>query len=391
MTHSRVLVIDDDEKDSAVISETAKELGYDALTVSNPLDFESSLLSFVPDIVVSSINIPNIGSESFLRTISQSTEDVEIILVGSADAKVIASINDLGVRHGLNIKEVLCRPVAPDDFKSCIERINLKIREHSEKNICDALNNNEFEIVYQPKLDLRSRSIFGVESQIHWQHPRLGRLTAKDFMSDVEHHCLMLPLVLWTLGRVIKDWRRWEQEGLSISTGVAVAPSLLDHPKFPDLLSSLVDRKRFDASFLQLGFAEKNRAVNTKVSTDVLVRLCLLGFRLSIDNFGPGTTSIIALHRRPFSELKIGQSLIGQIGTDETFEPIVRTVINLGHNIGLTVCADGVDTDKAHRFLESAGCDFILGQYVSHPLTAEEIVPFMHEWKMERVLSYDLV
>ncbi|HXP36371.1 MAG TPA: EAL domain-containing protein [Solirubrobacteraceae bacterium] len=235
---------------------------------------------------------------------------------------------------------------------------------------------NELVLHYQPKIDLASGRIAGVEALIRWQHPRHGLLVPASFMPAVERTQLIAPLTRWVLNEALRQQRAWREEGLDLTMAVNVSSRSLR----PD--SGLIDdvtemTALWETAPGRLTLELTEGALIEDAAPAVLARLHEMGERLSIDDFGTGYSSLAYLQRLPVDELKIDRSFVMNLDAVNDDAIIVRSTIDLAHNLGLTVVAEGVEGEQAAAMLLAYGCDGVQGYHFGRPSAAEDLAALL--------------
>lgn len=256
----------------------------------------------------------------------------------------------------------------------------------TEQDLREAIEGDQLVVYYQPKIKLSTggdRDVAACEALVRWEHPRRGMIYPDAFIPLAEESGLISTLTEFVVGAVVRQIRRWQDDGLSLSVAVNIAPQLLDDPKLPDRYHDLVKKYDLQASQLILEITESGAMADAAHTMEILTRCRLKGFGLSLDDFGTGYSSLVQLHRMPFSEMKIDRSFVMEMDRDEEAKIIVRSIANLGHNIGLSICAEGVETQEALNYLGSLNCETAQGYHMSRPLPAEEILPWCNHWRKE--------
>jgi diguanylate cyclase (GGDEF)-like protein/PAS domain S-box-containing protein len=225
---------------------------------------------------------------------------------------------------------------------------------------------------YQPKVDLLAGEIDGVEALVRWRHPTRGLLQPGAFMPEVERCELIAPVTRWVLDTALRQQREWRREGIDLCMAVNVsARSLRSGSGLPEVVAELTDRWATPAERLTLELTEG--ALIEAAAPSVLARLHAMGERLSIDDFGTGYSSLAYLQRLPVDELKVDRSFVTGLATGSDDAIIVRSTIDLAHNLGLRVVAEGVEEERVMRTLLEYGCDAAQGYLLGRPVPAEEI------------------
>jgi diguanylate cyclase (GGDEF)-like protein len=242
-----------------------------------------------------------------------------------------------------------------------------------------ALRDNELILHYQPKAELRSGRVAGVEALIRWRHPRRGLLPPDEFVPLAEHTGLMRPLTLYVLDAALGECRTLHDLGLPVAVSVNLSARNLSDLGLPDEVVRLLHKWDIDPRFLELEITETSLMSDPARATDVLARLSARRIRLSIDDFGTGYSSLAFLRQLPVDEIKIDKSFIMNMLSDENDAVIVRSTIDLGRNLGLRVVAEGVETEEIWDRLVAMGCDLAQGNYLAEPMAPEPLAAWLHE------------
>ena len=241
-----------------------------------------------------------------------------------------------------------------------------------------AIDNNEFLVHYQPKVDLRTRQVKGVEALIRWNHPLRKVIPPDEFIPLAEHTGLIGELTSYVLNESMKQAQRWREQGLDLKVAVNLsARSLLD-AHFPDEISELLRKWQATPSSLQLEITESTILTDPQRAAGTLNALSRMGVELSIDDFGTGYSSLVHLRRLPLKELKIDKSFVMNMSVDENDAVIVRSLIDLGRNLGLQVVAEGVETEGVWNELATLGCDLAQGFYMSRPMPGDQLTRWLN-------------
>jgi diguanylate cyclase (GGDEF)-like protein len=234
-------------------------------------------------------------------------------------------------------------------------------------------------LLYQPKIDLKTGSIAGLEVLTRWQHPELGLIPPDEFIPVAERTGLIIPLTLWVLHQSLLQCRAWNDVGIGISIAVNLSMWNLEAQELPDQIAGLITSLGMSPEKLELEITESAIMGDPQRTMRTLTLIKDLGVRFTIDDFGTGYSSLAHLRKLPVSGIKIDKSFVQNIEGDRDNTVIVRSIIDLGHNLGLKVTAEGVETREAKDMLVGFKCDEAQGYYYSHPIPAREIVQLFKE------------
>lgn len=270
--------------------------------------------------------------------------------------------------------------------KSEIALYNSSLNEHGLRDLRllgdlhAALNSDDqLSLLYQPKVDLRERRLVGVEALLRWNHPQLGNISPEVFIPLAERTGLIRAVTLWVLNAVFDQSRRWQAMDLPIVASINLSAWNLQDRHLLDQIRELIDAWDVDPSLIEMEITEGAMMHNPDHVLGILHTLKDLGFRLSIDDFGTGFSSLSYLKRFPVNEVKIDKSFILNIASDEDDLAIVKATVELTHSLGMSVIAEGVGDARTIEILTELGCDSAQGFYIGHPLTANDLL----KWNVE--------
>lgn len=257
---------------------------------------------------------------------------------------------------------------APQMTADAAERLRL------EQAMRMALIRGEFELHYQPKVDLESGAMAGMEALIRWRHPELGMISPARFIPLAEETGLIVAIGEWVVRTACEQIQAWRKAGLSpLSVAVNLSARQFWHGGIVKLLRTVVAETGVDAHLIELEVTEGAVMRDLDTTVEALFQLRELGCSVSIDDFGTGYSSLGYLRRLPLNKLKIDRSFIKDITQDPTAALLTRQIINIAHALGLVVIAEGVEHAAEVDFLAQNGCDQIQGFYFSRPLPVAEI------------------
>ena len=236
-----------------------------------------------------------------------------------------------------------------------------------------AIDSGQLELHFQPEVELATGRVAGLEALVRWRHPTVGLLPPDQFIALAEHTGLIRPLGLWVLRAAIEQQAAWQAEGRAIPVAVNLSMRNLHDPLLADAIRDLVAARGVDPALLKVEITESTLMADPEHAMKVVKRLEELGIGLSIDDFGTGYSSLAYLRRLPVSEIKIDRSFVGDLAAEENARVIVRSTIDLGHNLGLRVVAEGVEDERALELVTEAGCDLAQGHLLCPAVRADEL------------------
>tara|TARA_B100001142_G_scaffold65922_1_gene65497 strand:- start:11956 stop:14100 length:2145 start_codon:yes stop_codon:yes gene_type:complete len=287
------------------------------------------------------------------------------ILIKNADAAMYKS-KDLGKNQFHLYK--------PDMNEEVMERLNV------ETNLFRAIKNEEFQIVYQPQLSLKSNKIVGFEALVRWNQPDMGVLAPYKFIPIAEETNLIIPLGEWIIKKVCEQAKKWHDMGFNLNAGINISAKQFNQDKIVDVIKNTISNTGINPNLIELELTESIIMKNVKRTLKICTKLKKMGVNISVDDFGTGYSSLSYLKHFPIDKLKIDQSFISNLGDHNGDDAkIANLVIDLGHKLGLDVVAEGVETQNQIDFLRKYACDEIQGFILSKPLEINEFEKLVKE------------
>lgn len=252
--------------------------------------------------------------------------------------------------------------------------VEVQARGWLKRELRSALDKGEFELHYQPQVDLRTGHMDSVEALVRWRHPERGLVLPDVFIPAAEASGLVRPLGAWVLGEACRQARAWQDEGLELVMGVNLSPAQLRHDGLLHEIDAALRASALDPRWLELEITENLFLECSESTTDRTLRgLAARGIRLALDDFGTGYSSLASLKRLPVAKIKIDRSFVRGISFDREDEAVVRAMVGLGHALGKRVVAEGVEQDVQLAVLHRLGCDAAQGFLLGRPQAPDEL------------------
>jgi EAL domain-containing protein (putative c-di-GMP-specific phosphodiesterase class I) len=327
--------------------------------------------------------MPGEDGVEILRWLGRQRSKAAILVASGMDRRVLSSAEDLGRSFGLNMIGALQKPIQLDDLECLLAPLMVNARRFIDQDVRRAIDRGQMRVHYQPKI-VRTESGWGVsaiEALLRWDHPDHGLVYPDEFIGIAERHGLIGALTDFVLQSGIEQIGAWSRTGLSLVLSVNLSPKLVTDVDFPDRLGELLAACGVQGSQLTIEITETAALSQPERTLDILTRLRLKQIGLSLDDFGTGYSSLTQLYKMPFNELKIDKSLGMDLPQTREARSIVNAIIDLGHNLGLAVCCEGVENEAALEFLHKAGCDFAQGYCIARPMAAGSIPAWVLGWR----------
>ncbi len=243
----------------------------------------------------------------------------------------------------------------------------------------EALEHDGLSAHFQPKIDLRTGTPMGVEALLRWEHPRQGPIRPDEVIPIAEKTGLIKPLTLWMLDATLQQQAEWARQGIQLKVAVNLSMWSLQDPKLTQEVADALERWNVPANQLELEITESAMMSDPRRSLEILTQLSEMGIGLSVDDYGTGFSSLAYLKRLPVDTIKIDKSFVMNMDVDKSSAVIVHSTIELAHNLGLSVVAEGVESKIVSERLAELGCDIAQGYYYCRPNSAENCTKWLSE------------
>jgi EAL domain-containing protein (putative c-di-GMP-specific phosphodiesterase class I) len=248
-----------------------------------------------------------------------------------------------------------------------------------EAELRKAVEAGSFELHYQPKIDIQRKRILGVEALIRWIHPEHGFIAPDQFIPLAEQSGLIHPITEWVLNTALAQANKWQRQGMDIGVAVNLSAYSLNDATLLDMVATALAVSDVPARLLTLELTESAIMSDASCALDILTRLDAMGVRLSVDDFGTGYSSLAYLKRLPVDEIKIDKSFVMDMMEDANDAVIVRSTIDLAHNMGMKVVAEGIENSEIWDRLSELHCNMGQGFYMCRPCQAKDLAQWLEE------------
>lgn len=369
----RLLAIDDEAGLLSIVREAALGVGYDVQTTTEAADFLRFTRDWKPTLILMDLQMPHVDGVELLRSMAGTGVTVPIVLMSGVDDKLLRGVGELGAELGLNMRGVLTKPIRLETFKRTFVEHAAPSRPEMIDELSTAIEANELMLHYQPIVQLEGRGLVAVEALVRWNHPIRGLVSPDQFVPFAEANGLIDALTDFVLREALAQAARWAAQSRPISVSINLSALNLANPDFPDRVEALCRKSDVPPDRICLELTETATASDARTLKTILARLRLKGFRLAIDDFGMGYSSMMQLRSLPFTELKIDKSFVDDMLHSEDAAIIVDAVIALAGAFRMDVVAEGVETQAQHAALTRRGCGMGQGYLFARPQPAGEI------------------
>jgi len=395
-TIQRILVIDDDPSLGEFISTAAEGVGAHCISTTTSAEFFANL---TPDITLVMVDLvmPQVDGVQILRKLAEKQCQANVVLMSGLSNRVIQTAEQLATTLGLVVAGHLQKPIRLLELEEIMELsirpvVDAKVKQvHTfdfpDQDLLDAFTNNQFVNHYQPQTLISSGDVVGLEALVRWQHPVFGLMFPDAFLPRVESLGLMDRLWWAVTRQAFSDVRRFEPyAGAHCGMSFNVSVHTLRDLELPDRFSDLAREYGVSLETTTVEITEGGLVKHLSNTLDVLARLRMKQVKLSIDDFGTGYSMMRQLQTIPATELKIDKSFVMNCLDSESDRIMVTKSIEIGHELGLKVVAEGVETIDQLEFLRERGCDISQGYLISRPKPVAEITAWLRDYSATQFL-----
>jgi len=347
--------------------------------------------------------LPGIKDPNSVAKISQRLLDklIEPITVNKNEFFVSCSIGiSLYPDDGEDVESLIknadiamyhAKKLGRNNFQYFNESMNMVAVERiaMENALRKAINNKEFVLYYQPKIDIRSGEFTGAEALIRWQHPEHGLVPPNKFIPIAEESGLIVPMGEWIIDEATRQLCCWHKEGIEITLSINISTVQLNKQNVAEVIRHSIEKNKCPADFLEIELTETSIMDAHEQAASMLNDIKSLGVQVSMDDFGVGYSSFSYLRNLPIDILKIDRSFVRDITTDQNDAAIISAIIAMAHTLDLKVVAEGVETLEQLHFLHEQQCDIAQGYLISRPLPANEFRQFIVNRKKPGLFNMD--
>jgi EAL domain-containing protein (putative c-di-GMP-specific phosphodiesterase class I)/ActR/RegA family two-component response regulator len=386
----RIVAIYDDAMMLRILALTLARLGYtdvhtytDAGAALRDMDEERCR----PQLILLDLNMPRMDGVEFLRKLVERRYGGALIVVSAEDPNVLESVGKLVLTHRIQSLGHLSKPVQPDQLAALIEAWNPLDSDRrrvartvfGSDDVRAAIERRELVNYYQPVVEVATGRVVGAEVLVRWRHPLAGLVFPDQFIAVAEISGAIRQLTRVVMQAAFAQQRLWQDAGLALHIAVNVSAEDLMALDFPDVVGGYAAAAGIAPSAVVLEVTESRLMARLSVVLDVLNRLRLKRFRLSIDDFGTGHSSLVQLRDMPFVQLKVDRGFVHGAGANGKLAAIYRASLELGQQTRMQVVAEGVEDDADWQFVRDSGCHLAQGYYFAKPMPAEEFEPWLRD------------
>ena len=398
----KILVIEDEQVIRENILKLLKAEGFEVTGAENGAQGLSAAVSNLPDVIICDVMMPELdgyGVLAALRSHPVTATVPFVFLTGKAERSEVRQGMELGA------DDYLTKPFSKAELVGAIssrlkkqaalaeQQYNLRsntelVQDAADKleqiktSLCDALERKEFQVYYQPQINVQTGKIMSAEALVRWLHPEKGLISPADFIPDAEETGFIVQLGEWVLQTACRQMQVWQNTGFSLQrVAVNLSPRQFHQPDLSSKVSQILAEIGLSPSCLELELTESLMVEDAASAIATLQQLKDLGISISIDDFGTGYSSLSYLTQYPFDTLKIDRCFISNITDGCTNAAIVKAIIEMAHSLCLEVVAEGVETEAEKDFLWRYECDTMQGYLFSPPVPVADFEQLLVDGK----------
>jgi len=375
------LIVDDEEGIRHFVQHVAESVGLNTVLASGGDEALRVLKTLTPSIVVMDMQMPNGDGVQLIQGLAGLGVQSTVVILSGGDHRLLDVTNEIARQRGLKIGATLQKPIRFNELRDCLAGLYTQVMPFSVDDLQAVLRERTPLLHYQPKIRIADRAFIGVEALMRVRDNVDREVAPELVLSIAEQAGLMPALNDRVFEAAVVQRRAWHDQGLELDVAVnRSANGSCDH-ELPTRLAALCEAEQVPPGAIVIEMTESALNADNLIAMETMVRLRLMGFRLSIDDFGTGHSSLVRLRRMPFSELKIDRSFAGGLDQGGENAIIVRSLANLARNLELHSVIEGVEEEAALRFASEVGCDEAQGFHIAKPMPAEEIKSFAQTWQ----------
>jgi EAL domain-containing protein (putative c-di-GMP-specific phosphodiesterase class I) len=368
---TRVLIVEDDAALATLLRRACDGMGFEAMALSDEASLTASWQMPLPDIIVLDLNLGFEDGLDYLERLVARGFSGPVMLISGCDPRVLSFSEKICEKLGIPLTVSLNKPFSVQVFGEKLKGLKPRASGYLRHEIEAGIVQRRFVPFFQPIMAIDGRELCGAEVLARWRHTDQGLIMPSAFIDAVERSGLMEGLALSLMEQALQQSLSWQGLDHPVQISLNVSPSILLSHGFADHLLQALEQAGGRPENLKIEITESVAFAGLDAIMRVLTRLRIAGIRISLDDFGTGYSSLTALHRLPFSDMKIDRSFVSRMLVDRDAATIVSSLISLAHNLGLEVVAEGVEDHETLALLQELGCDRAQGFLFAEPLPGD--------------------
>lgn len=341
------------------------------------------------DVSFIDLNMPGMDGMELIRHLAKDNHQTAIVLASALDSSLLFSVETMSKAYGINLLGTIAKPATPETLQALLKLFKPPLPQQDSTldyptftiaDILQGLESKQFEPLFQPKVELATGQVRGVEAFARWRHPQYGLIGPPTFIPVLEESGEMNALAMAMIEKSAAAHLHWHAQGYQIPFSVNLSPSSLEQAGFAERIIEFIFAQGIDEQHIILEVTESAAVTNVPYFLENLARLRMKGFQLSVDDYGSGHSSMQQLLQIPFSELKIDRAFVAGASENKSMELVLSASFELCRKLNRHSVAVGVETQQDWDLLIKLGCTYAQGYYIAKPMEAGVLPGWMHEW-----------
>jgi EAL domain-containing protein (putative c-di-GMP-specific phosphodiesterase class I)/ActR/RegA family two-component response regulator len=392
-----LLIVDDSVVQRTQAVALCRELGvqmiYETASGTEALEL-LGMLVLPPDLMILDLEMPGMDGIELIEELHRRQMFIPLIVASSRELALIEAVETMARNLGMPILTGLRKPLRQETLREALAGWGVAQRgapgaarpkatpAFETAELAQAIAANRIELHYQPKVDMLTGIVRGVEALARWQHPRLGFVPPDQFIAVAEREGMIRALTTSVMSRALGQAAHWNAHGLRLSMAINLSPRLLESVSIVQQIVDLVAHHGLRPDQVMLEITESSVVDCMGVSLGVLARLRLKGLGLSIDDYGTGFSSMQQLARIPFNELKIDRSFVRDASRRPNLRVILQSALDMARQLGLSSVAEGIETMEDWKLVQACGCNVGQGYQIARPMPADDLPRWLREHQL---------
>ncbi|PIL39646.1 EAL domain-containing response regulator [Massilia psychrophila] len=349
--------------------------------------------AFTPTVNVAIIDLalPGMDGLELIRTLAAMNCRARLIVVGAQTGNLMFSVETMAQAYGFDLLGTMTKPVSNARLASLLDNYTPPVLAANRtpkgpsftfSEVGIGLQARQFEPFFQPKIELQTGQVKGLEAFARWRHPEHGVLGPSAFIDALEQNNRIDFLDWSMIEKSVERCRQFHDQGIPISISINLAPETLAHPAFMQQIGACVNRHRLLPDYITFEMPESSVLTTDPSFVERLVRLRMAGYGLAIDDYGTGRSNLQLLARIPFSELKIDRSFVDGASKKRALGTVLSSCLGLARSLDRMSVAVGVETKQDWDFLQGLGCTYAQGYHIARPMEADAFPGWLEDWRL---------
>ncbi|MCX5869212.1 MAG: EAL domain-containing response regulator [Deltaproteobacteria bacterium] len=339
------------------------------------------------------LQMPEMDGIEFVRQLVALHYDKALVLVSGEDIRTLETAERLALAHKLQFLGAIQKPATREQLQQMLERavtccvptpLRAAPKTYGAEDLRHAIAAGHLENYYQPKVELATGRVIGVETLVRWRHPDDGLVFPDQFITLAEEHGLINDLTRVVLTAALVQTRHWLDAGLDLKVAVNASMDNFSDVEFPDFIARTAEMAGVPLTSLILEITESRLMKDPLSALDIIIRLRLKRIKLSIDDFGTGNSSMTQLRDLPFDELKVDRGFVHGACRNDALRAIFEASLSMARQLGMKTVAEGPEDREDWDFLKASGCDLAQGYFIAKPMPASEVLGWIAAWEPRR-------